>query len=61
MLWLFALVMALLSVDLLNILLVQICLIVLRSLDLNEPRPTVRPTVAVGRLLAARPAVRLTA
>ena len=61
MLWLFALVMALLSVDLLNILLVQVCLIVLRSLDVDEPRPKVRPAVAVGRLLAARPAVRLTA
>ena len=61
MLWMFALVMALLSVDLLNILLVQVCLIVLRSLDVQEPQPRVRPKVAASRIFAVRPAVRLSA
>ncbi len=58
MLWLFALVLAALSVDLWNILLVQVCLVVLRSLETDEQQPKARSAAAPRRLAALR-ALRL--
>jgi hypothetical protein len=40
---------------------VQVCLIVLRSLEVQEPQPRSRPAVAASRIFAVRPAVRLSA
>ena len=60
MLWLLALLLAMLSVDLLNILLVQVCLIVLRALEAGDPQPKLRSAGSSG-LPAVRPALRLSA
>jgi hypothetical protein len=60
MLWLLALLLAVLSVDLFNILLVQVCLIVLRALEAGEQPPKLRPAASSG-LPAVRLALRLSA